>query len=186
MFLSEGQRSLGMPDTSVIFLTGVCGNVWMIVEEERMSWNHRQTDRQEVSQWVQQFSVSSVRVFKQEVLCRETGSTLKACGCCESISNMWSDLMNLCVYCLCIVECWCCVVVNTWETVCVSVWVCEWVCVSVCVCERERERESVCVCVRERERESVWVWVCVCVRECVCVCVCMCVRERESVWVCVC
>lgn len=37
MFLSEGQRLLGMPDISVIFLTGVCGNVWMIVEEERMS-----------------------------------------------------------------------------------------------------------------------------------------------------
>ncbi len=34
------------------------------------------------------------------------------------------------------------------ERECVSLCVCERVCESVCVCERKRERECVCVCVR--------------------------------------
>ena len=50
-----------------------------------------------------------------------------------------------------------------------------YVCVYVCVCERE----SVCVCVRERERVGVSVRVdgCLGVDECVWVC---CVRVCES------
>ncbi len=67
-----------------------------------------------------------------------------------------------------------------------------WVCVCVCVWERERESVCVCVCVWERERESVCVCVCVRERERVCVwererereCVCVCERERERVCVC--
>jgi len=51
-----------------------------------------------------------------------------------------------------------------------------YICLSVCVCERESERErELCVCEREGARKDVWVCVCVWERE----------REgdRERVWV---
>jgi len=37
--------------------------------------------------------------------------------------------------------------------------VCVYLCVRVCVCERERECVYLCLCEREREREVSGVWV---------------------------
>ena len=54
---------------------------------------------------------------------------------------------------------------------------CDKVCVTVCV----RERENARVCARERECVCVFVSVCERERKCVCVCVCGGEREKKSV-----